>query len=344
MGIARVTNEPANYLAVGKQSAKDVEAASFYFMKQLNGSGFEVGWNIQSEREGGDGQEVGLRYKDIIKADGALNANARYGWVGRAFEWILGQATVASQAVAATSIQVHTAWLVGSAPYLTVEQRFADEIERADNAMLTTLTIEGSAGKPVKVNAQFMVGGTVYQRDIASSLTPVREFNRPFFYPYGSYVFDGFSSYSNKVTKFKVEITRHVDDTIQTTGLNKEDVAPLNFDVAFDATLKYETRDFYQKITYLGGSQVAPDFATGSFQLNVLTTGAAIPGPYSAGVATGYLMQVNLPLLQYADAKVNKLDPDGKTMYFDIVCNSIRNPLGTSPVWTQVYTDDAAVY
>ena len=277
MGFARVTNEPANYLAVGKQSAKDVEATSFYFTKQLSGSGFELSWNIQAEREGGDGQEIALRYKDVVKADGSINANARYGWAARAFAWVLGGETVASVAAGATSVPLHTAFLTASAPYLTVEQRFADEIERGDNAMLTTLTIEGSAGKPIKANAQFMVGGTIYQRDIASSLTPVREVNRPWFYPYGSYVFDGFASYSNKVTKFKIEVQRHVDDTIQTTGLNKEDLAPLNFDVAFDATLKYETRDYYQKISYLGGSQVQPDCATGSFQLNFLTSGAAIP-------------------------------------------------------------------
>lgn len=345
MGFARVTNEPANYLAVGRQAAKDTEATTFYFTKQLNGSGFQLAWNTTSEREGGDGQEIGLRYKDKIKGDGALNANARYGWTARAWAWLLGGETVASQGVGgATAVQVHTAFLVGSAPYLTIEQRFADEIERADNCILDTVTITGQAGKPFKVDAKFMVGGTIYQRDISSSITPAREFNRPFFYPYGSYVFDGFASYAGKVTKFKVEATRHLDDSIQTTGLNNEDIAPLNFDVSFDATVKYETRDFYQKVAYLAGSQVQPDFATGSFQLNAFTSGAAIPGPYSPGVATGYLFQVNLPLLQYDSAKVNKLDPDGKTMYLDVVANSIKNPNGTSPVWTQIYTDDNTTY
>lgn len=341
-GIARVTNEPANYLAVGKQAAKDTEATTFYFLKQLNGSGFEVAWNTVAEREGGDGQEVGLRYKDMIKADGVLAGNGRQGWVGRALAWVLGQDTVASVGVGATSVQRHTAVLVGSAPYLTVEQRFADEIERADNTVLTTVSIEGQAGRPLKITANFMVGGTVFQRDISSSLTPAREVNRPWFYPYGSYVFDGFSSYANKVTKFRIEIQRHVDDTIQTTGLNKEDVAPLAFDLQFDATLKYETRDYYQKISYNGGSQVQPDFATGSFQLNVLTTGGAIPAAYNPGIATGYLLQVNLPLLQYDDAKVNKLDPDGKTMYMDIVANSIKG--STYPIWTTTDTDDIAGY
>ncbi len=344
MGIARVTNEPANYLAVGKQAAKDTEATTFYYTKQLNGSGFQVGWNEQQEREGGDGQEVSLRYKDMIKADGAINANARYGWAGRCFAWFLGGESVASVAAGATSVQVHTAFLQGSAPYLTVDQRYADEIERADNCILNTITITGQAGRPIKIDAQFIAGGTVYQRDIASALTPARETGRPFFYPYGSYVFDGFASYSTKVTKFKIEAQRHIDDTIQTVALNKEDVAPLNFDCQFDATLKYETRDYYQKIAYISGSQVQPDFATGAFTCNILTTGAAIAGPYSPGVATGYLLQINLPLLQYSDGKVNKLDPDGKTMYLDFVAKTIKNPAGTSPIWTTVYTDDAAVY
>lgn len=344
MGLARVTNEPANYIAVGKQAAKDTEATTFYYLKQLSGSGFQVGWNTVSEREGGDGQEVGLRYKDKIKADGTLNANARYGWIGRAFAWCLGGEAVASTAAGATCVQIHTAFMVASAPYLTVDQRYADEIERADNCIINTLTVTGQAGRPLKVEAQFMVGGTVYQRDISSSLTPVREYNRPQYYPYGSYVFDGFASYSTKVTKFKIQVMRHVDDSIQTTGLQPEDVAVLDFDVAFDATLKYETRDFYQKVAYLGGSQVAPDFATGSFQMNTFTTGAAIPGPYVPNLATGYLFQVNLPLLQYDNAKVNKLDPDGKTMYLDVVGNSIKNPAGTAPIYSVIYTDDTAAY
>ena len=342
MANARVTNEPANYLALGKQAAKDTEATTFYFLKQLSGAGFQVTWNMTEEREGGDGQEIGLRYKDMIKADGVANGNARYGLAGRLFAWTLGGETVASAAAGATSIQNHVAFPVASLPYLTAEQRYADEVERADNVIITSLDIEGQSGKPLKMTANFMVGGTVYQRDIASSLTPAREVNRPWFFPYGSYVFDGAASYANKVTKFKLSIQRHVDDTIQTTGLNKEDVAPLNFDVQLDVTLKYETRDFYQKVAYLGVSQVQPDFATGSFQLNVLTSGAAIPGQYTPGVATGYLMQVNLPLLQYVDGKANKLEPDGKTMYLDLVLKGIKG--ATSQVWTSVYTDDIAVY
>lgn len=342
MGFARVTNEPANYIAVGKQAAKDTEATTFYFLKQLNGSGFQVSWNSVDEREGGDGQEIGLRYKDMIKADGALLANSRYGVAGRLFAWFLGGETIASLAAGTTSVQNHVAFYQASAPYLTIEQRYADEMERADNCLLNNLVIEAQAGRPLKLTCNFMVGGTVSQRDIGSALTPVREVNRPHFFPYGSYVFDGFASYAGKVTKFKIEAVRNIDDTIQTTGLNKEDVAPLNFDLSFDATIKYETRDFYQKIAYLGGSQVQPDFATGSFQANILTSGAAIPQPYSPGVATGYLLQVNCPLLQYNDGKVNKLDPDGKTMYLDFVAHSIKG--STYPIWTSVYTDDNAVY
>ena len=339
---AKVTNEPNNYLAFGKQTAKDTEATTFYFLKQLSGSGFQVDWNMQTEREGGDGQEVGLRYKDMIKADGAAVVNARQGVAGRLLAWTLGQDTVTSVAAGATSIQRHNAVPAASLPYITVEQRYADTIERADNAAFTSLTIEGEAGKPFKMTANFMVGGTVYQRDVASTLTATREVNRPYFFPYGSYTFDGFASYANKVTKFKIEVARQVDDTIQTTGLNKEDVAALNFDVTFDATIKYETRDFYQKVVYIGGSQVQPDFATGSFRMDVLTSGAAIPANYNPGVATGYLMQVQCPLLQWVQARVNKLDPDGKTMYLDIAGHSIKG--ATHAIFSNVDTDDVSAY
>jgi hypothetical protein len=328
----RPTNEPTNYFAYGKQTSKDVEATTFYFLKHLDGSGFEVDQNITSEHEGGDGQEVGLRYKTMVKADGQGVANARPEVFGRLLAWTLGADTpsvVASAAAAPSAIVNHLITPVASTPYITIEQYFSDEVERATNAGLTQLQIEGEAGNPFKLTSNFVGGGTVYQRDVASVLTPARETFRPFFFPGGSYQLDANGTYSAKLTKFRVDIQRNVDDAIQTTGIAREDVIPLNFEVSVDGTIKYEDRTLYQKIQYNGGSQVNVDLATGSFRMTVRT-------------AASYLVDLGIPFLQYTDTKVNKLDPDGKTVYLDFTAQSLRN--ATTTIYANIHTDEVAAY
>lgn len=323
------TNEPLNYIAVGVQPAHDTESTEFYFLKHLDGSGFEVNQEIQSEREGGDGQEIGLRYKSGIRANGALVNNARPEAAARDFAYTLGGESVASVALGASQVQKHTAFPVASLPELTMDQRWADEIERTTNVRMTQLTVEGEAGRPLKITNNFMAGGSIFQREIASSLTPVRETARPFFYAEGSYQFDGAASYARKVTKFKLEVNRALDDNIQTTGLNLEDVVPLNFDVNFDGTIKYESRDFYRKVQYsAAGSQVPVDLATGTFEAVVFTG--------------SQMLRMVLPFLQWTDVKVNKLDPDGKTVYLDVVAMGLKN--ATHQIFTEVHTQGATSY
>ena len=65
----RVSNDPSNYISIGVQSAKDTVATTFYYFKHLSGSGFDVTQEIQSEREGGSGREIGLRrHRDFAHA------------------------------------------------------------------------------------------------------------------------------------------------------------------------------------------------------------------------------------------------------------------------------------
>jgi len=120
MGLqpGKPTNDPINHLAWGKQSAKGTEATTFRFMKHLDGTGFQVERDIQREREGGDGQEVGLSYVSLVKADGAMQSNARGNYQGRSNAAVLGADGVASAAVA--SLAHHTSYPAASLPYFTI--------------------------------------------------------------------------------------------------------------------------------------------------------------------------------------------------------------------------------
>lgn len=342
------TNDPVNYFAVGKQTAKGTAAATYYFLKHLDGSSFEVQKEIQRNKEGGDGQETGLSWVSRVTADGQLMANCRPEIVARAALGGLGaegavvvgaSGAVQSATTAAASLARHTFVLAASLPYWSMEQRFSDEVERSLDNVVTGFTIEGEAGAPWKITSNFVSGGTVFQRDAASALTVTRDVGKPFFYANGSYIFDGGASYSADVTKIKVEVQRQVDSDIQTTGLGRDDVIPLAADVQVDFTLKYTSRDFYQKVTYNGGSVAVSDLPTGSIDLAQLQQ-VYLNGSISA---TG-LMRAFTGLLEYSDAKVNKLDPDGKTVYVDVVANSVKHPGGSSPLTVLIDTFTTALY
>ena len=234
----RPTNEPLNYFALGVQSAKNTEASTYHFFKHLAGSQFDTEFEVQSEYEGGDGQEVGLRYKTMHKADGGLNINARMAGAGRLLAWTLG----ADAVTAATPYHDHIQTpLMASQPFLTADQRWADALERTSNIQITQLSITGEAGRPIKMQGQFLSAGTAYERPVASALTAARETGDPFFFPYAS-IYRATAAADTaggcKITKFEMVIKRRVDDGIQTCSLNREDVVPLAFDVDVNWTEK----------------------------------------------------------------------------------------------------------
>lgn len=306
----RATNEPSNYFAVGKQSAKDTEATTFHFIKHLDGTGFEIEEGIQSEREGGDGQEVGLRYKESIAADGQFIVNARAEIAARAAAYALGADAVTAPTLTATVAsgvaQEHLLTPTSTLPYLTTEQYFADQIERVSNVQVEGLTIEGEAGRPIKLTSAFVGGGTPYRRDVASVLTPTRETNPPLFFPRASIVIDGAGN--TKITKFKLDVKRNLDKDIRTVDLFREDVVGLNFDTDLEFTLKYEDKTLYDKIKYGSGSQIPLDLATGSFKIYA-----------EKGSGTNFrFAEFTANMFDYTGARLNRLDPDGKTMYIDV--------------------------
>lgn len=326
MPSGHATNEGSNYFALGLQPNKDTEAASFYFLRHLSGSGLEVDTQVEAIKEGGDGQEVGLRYKVAFSMDGAAIANGRPEWAVRAFSWALGAATAVTPPVglggnASGVAQLYTSYAVASQPYLTADQGYADQVERVRAAQITELTIEGETGRPMKITTNIIGGGTPYAPTTA--LTPTRETGQPFFYPGGSYVISQASG--AKMTKYAAKFSRQSDADIRTTQIYREDIIPLAFDAELSGTLKYEDAGLYDLAQYDASKLfVANDLPTMAFQ-----------AVQSFGAGTNQrFMEINFPVLQITAAKVNKLDPDGKTMYIDFTAAGIKG--ATYQVFTRV--------
>lgn len=337
MGLpGRPTNDPNDYFAFGFQVAKDTEIAPTVFPKHLDGSGWENDPDSERVKEGGDGQETALSYKTLVKADPTLSVLARPKILAQLMAAVSGDDNIASAAVA--SLARHTSTLVGSLPYLTGEQRYGDVVERQTNIVVTEVTVEGEAGKPWTVSAQMLGAGTISLREAGSALTPTREFGKPAFYPNGSYVLDGFASYGTSLTKWKFTCTRSVDDGIQTTGLAREDAIPLAIDGSFDATIKVTSRDFYRKVQYTPtGSQIPVEYATGSVDLTQL-----VQVPITGSQSAQGVMRLVFPLIEWNDAKMNKLDADGQTVYMDVVGMTIK---GATVAWySQIDVGDTAAY
>lgn len=328
------SNRPTDYFAVGVQSAKGTEAGTFYFPKHLTGSGFENKPEVQQEREGGGGQEVGLAYKKLIKGDGNAVLNLR--GVGAAYailDGVLGHTASLSGPQSTTAITslgfdvptgCQKARMVPAAtlPYLTFEQRYSDEIERVSDSKVNQAVLEGGAGLPLKINAAISGAGTLFQRDIASALTAVYDTGDPIYYPQGSYVFTpGAGTVGNtnaaKTTKFKVSAMRHLDEGVQTTSLFRDDLIELTSDYNLDLTLKYEDRSLYQAVQFGGGSVVPIPLSTAAFTAYT-TNGQA------SGATVFRSVAISAPNLVMQDAKVNKLEPDGKTVYIDITCTTVK--------------------
>ena len=334
------TNNPSDYFAFARQlSGKDSDTQPTYFTRHKDGTSIEVEPDIQSEREGGDGQEEGLRYRSLLKADGTINVNARPQIAAHLFAGALGAiATTVNADGSSIPLGCQKIVFVPAAtqPYYTVEQRFSDTVERTTNVKFGSVEIDGEAGRPLSLSAQFMSAGTAYYRDKASALNPAREVDSPIFYPRASaLIYQGSTSSQIAsgalLTKIKVSVKRGLDDGVQTTDLWRDDLVELAQDYDIDGTLKFVDSKLYQSVHYGGGSQIPVALSTGSIDLSF---GNGLSGTQAR------TMRLLAPYGQFVGAKVNKLDPDGKTVYIDFVFSTIRT--GSYPLQAEVVVPSGA--
>jgi hypothetical protein len=319
MAGGRATNEPSNYFALAKQSDKDVDGDTFIFFRHLEGTGLELDQQVESVREGGSGQEVGFHHKTAISMDGDLVAYERPVAGAALAAWTLGAHSEAAGTGAASAVtQISTAVPTSSQPYLTAEQYWADKIERVGNVRSSGWSLEGEAGRPLKLTVNLVSGGTPWSPPVASAQTPTRESSQPFFYPGGTYELTGASG--AKLTKFKLDVKRGLDTDIRTTQLYREDVIGLAFDTSLEGTLKYEDKALYDKVNMSAADSKFLDpnalgLATGSFRAYT---------EFGAGTGLRFF-EAGQPVVTFTGAKVNKLDPDGKTMYIDFSGMGVGN-------------------
>jgi hypothetical protein len=255
------------------------------------------------------------------------------------FALALGQDTVTAGPSQGTGNPYYSTHYLASGqsqiPYFSAAQQWADEVETVTNGLVSSLKLEGQAGHPVKTTVQFVTGGTPVGQQAA--LVPTRESSFPIMVPGGSvaivtnpYNAGSIGASSLQITKWTFEIKNQLDDNIQTVQLQREDVLWLNADYDVEGTFKYINDAFWNQITYGGGSTVP----TGLLNNGQFFFYSQTPSAQSA--------QVFLPFIEFPAMKVNRLDPDGKTMYIDFTA-STRN-IGTQSVQATIISGASTSY
>ncbi len=212
------------------------------------------------------------------------------------------QGTDASVIIGTGPTYKHTATFAATVPYFSVDQYWADVIERAVDCKATQLEIEWEAGGPPKFTLTFISGGNVFRRTTAA-LTATREAAKPTMYPGSTLVLTG--APGAKMTKGKLTIKREIADDIYTNQLYREDAVETAYDVDLEGTLKYEDNVLYNTAKYGSSTGTAVPVDLSTIGLDLL-----LP-------RDTHSIRLLAPTLDIADTKVNKLDPDGKTMYLD---------------------------
>jgi hypothetical protein len=304
------SNDPANYLAIGKQSSDTVEATSFQFLKYLNDASFDPAMETQDVYEGGDGQDSGLHYKSSVKPDGSVEVYARPNAFAYLGAYAMGSG-IDPPSVAPGGVASHIYVPNATVPALTVEQSFAggNEIERVMNAIISGFTVESEAKQPWKITVPMIGGGTYYGRPIASALTPAIEVGNPAMHAGGAYLIDGATSLW--IQSFAYRFERKVDDDLFTVNVTRADVVELTRSLAIEMQVVLVDPTLYRKVQRNGGSYVPVDLATGSFHAE-------------RQIGASQLIALDVPLLNYTGAAVNRLNPDGETMVINVSAMAVK--------------------
>lgn len=318
---AYISNANVDYVAIGAQSAAGTAqetTASFLFARWLDGTdGVTHDRSQQTEREGGDGQDLGLAYIEHHTGKGNLVGYARPEFLAKVLGWALGAGSMTS--AASTWPYTHELYPANESRLVTYEA-FAPQAAIGENMLdskINEVEIEAEHGKPLKVTVSVNGGDSPRQRVAASARTVSYETDDPFFFNTGSHMLAiaGAAAADEDVTKWTCKFTREQDDEVFGVGYGRKAITDLNRNVTLELTRRFKSATAHNAIAYGGGSTVAPTVATGSFK-SFMTNGL------SGSALRSFELEV--PLMVMEPLKRNVFEPDGKTVYEDLAAVALK--------------------
>jgi len=326
---AFISNAAADYVAIGPQSAVGTpqETTSAYlFSRWLDGTtGVEHEREQTTEREGGDGQDLGLVYVEHHTGKGNLVAYARPEMLAKILGWAFGAGTVTS--AASTWPYTHELYPANEARVLTYEA-FAPQGaigERLVDSKINEVQIEAEHGKPLKLTVSLNGGDSPQMRAAGSARTVSFETDEPFYFNTGSHAvaIAGAAVGMDEVTKWTCTFTREQDEEVFGAGYGRKAITDLNRNVALELTRRFLSATAHQAVVAGGGSIGAPTVATGAFKA-FLTNGL------SGSALRSFELEV--PLMVMQPLTRNVFEVDGQTVYEDLAAVAMKPRSGGTHV------------
>lgn len=326
---AFISNAAADYVAIGPQSAvgtpQDTTSA-YLFSRWLDGtSGVEHEREQTTEREGGDGQDMGLVFVEHHTGKGNLVAYARPEITAKILGWALGAGSMTS--AASTWPYTHELYPAVEARYVTYEA-FAPQGaigERLIDSKISEVQIEAEHGKPVKFTVSLNGGDSPQQRAAGSARTVSLETDEPFYFNTGSHALAiaGAAAGADEVTKWTCTFTREQDEEVFGVGYGRKAITDLNRNVSLELTRRFLSPTAHQAIVAGGGSLAAPTVATGSFKAFLTNglTGSALRS-----------FELEIPLMVMQPLTRNVYEVDGQTVYEKLAAVAMKPRSGGTHV------------
>lgn len=325
---AFVSNDGNDYVAFAFDDGQGAPTATtdYHFVKWLDGTTAVEHDRVETaEREGGDGQDMALAYVEHHTGRQTVVGYARPELTHKLLAAAFGQSTIL-----ASLGPLHDIWPVNQPRLVTMESAAPAQsiVEQMNAGMISEVTIEAEHGKPLKLTAQYVGGGSPESRLAASARTVSLESDDPFYFNTGSHqlAIAGNLEQDCEITRWTCTFTRGLDEDIYGCGYGRRAIAAMNRNVSVEVTRRYTNPTQHQAILYgAGASTVRTTVATGAFQ-TFLSNGK-----------TGTLartFELAVPLMRLEPISRNAFETEGNTVYEDVAGVGLKS--GTHLIWAQV--------
>jgi len=255
------------YIGLAKQAAIDgpVAPVAGLYIKYLSESLVNEQEDIKGV-EGGSGRYMIESYKSTHKVTGDVSFYARPDVLGFLIGMFMGGDTFTAKAVGVTPS--NHVFGVPVIPHFFTIARGVDAatptlIERFQDCVVESLTIEGESSQPLKCTASIIGTKGVKQ---AAADTPTYEDNDPLMY-FDTPIFTTDIGVTVEISKFSIKMSNNFDVWFG-PGMTPKEMIEKLFTIDVNYTLKFLTSADYVKVYYgaAGGLTITDTIADGSFQ------------------------------------------------------------------------------
>lgn len=268
---------PSNigYIGVKSQGVQKTTAGTpNVFVKFLtDGSGPEFDEVVLEE--GGDGKYDKTSVKTQHREKVSLSCYARPKVAENFYGFLLGKDTPAAMPTTLpTTLFKHTMIVkttdLATTPmqkWMTLEKKIVGtNVHRAVGGKLSSISLEGEAGQPVKMTVE----GTALTGVIrTTALTDTYATDKPYSFYHGTFHINAPTTSNFDIKSFTVKLNVENAEEIQTTALTRKDIINLKVRAEVDIALNYVDFVMFKKANYGAGTVPTETYSDGSLMITL---------------------------------------------------------------------------